>query len=112
MNIQIYAGKKNFDVQKAERYFKERKIPCQKVDLLRKGVSPGELAALIRSVGLEQLLDRNAPDYRSQNIDFHGLSARTESLILQYPGLLKTPIVRNGKQATVGYCPEIWQLWE
>jgi arsenate reductase-like glutaredoxin family protein len=112
MNIQIYAGKKNFDVQKAERYFKERKIPCQKVDLLRKGVSPGELAALIRSVGLEQLLDRNAPDYRSLNIDFHGLSARTESLILQYPGLLKTPIVRNGKQATVGYCPEIWQLWE
>ena len=111
MNIQIYAGKKNFDVQKTERYFKERKIPYQRIDLARKGVSPGELAALIHSIGLEQLLDSSAPEYRTLNIDYHGLSAKTESLMLQYPGLLKTPIVRNGKQATVGYCPEIWQLW-
>jgi arsenate reductase len=35
-----------------------------------------------------------------------------EDILLKNPQLLKTPIVRNGKEATVGYVPEVWTTWE
>lgn len=112
MNIQIYSDKKNFDTQKALRFFKERKIKVQQVDLGKKGLSRGELASLIRAVGLEQLIDSSSKAYQSLNLSFHGLSAETEALLLQHPELLKTPIVRNGRQATIGYCPDVWLSWD
>ena len=111
MNIQIYAAKKNFDTQKAERYFKERKIPYQLVDLGRKGLSKGELQSISKAVGLAALIDVSSPDYKTLNMAYHGLSPMAEELLLSHAGLLRTPIVRNGKQATIGFCPEIWQTW-
>lgn len=111
MNIQIYTAKKNFDTQKAERYFKERKIPYQLVDLTRKNLSKGEFAAVRQAVGLLAMIDPAASAYRNLNMAYHGQSAMAEEILMAHPELLKTPIVRNGKQATVGYCPEIWQSW-
>ncbi len=111
MNIQIYAGKKNFDTQKAERYFKERKIAYQLVDLQKKNLSRGELQTLARAVGLGALINTDAPEYKTLNMAYHGLTPLAEELLLSHAGLLRTPIVRNGRQATVGYEPEIWQGW-
>jgi arsenate reductase len=111
MNIQIYAAKKNFDSQKAERYFKERKIPYQLVDLGRKNLSKGELQAISKAVGLAALIDVSSSDYKTLNMAYHGLTPMAEELLLSHAGLLRTPIVRNGKQATIGFCPEIWQSW-
>ncbi len=111
MNIQVFVGKKNFDTQKTERWFKERRIPFQRVDLARKGLSRGELDALVRAVGLEALIDRDAPAYRTLNMAWHGLSQEAEAMLLAHPALLKTPIVRNGRQATVGFCPDRWEAW-
>jgi arsenate reductase len=111
MNIQIYAARKNFDTQKAERYFKERKIACQLVDLGKKGLSKGELAAVKSAVGLAALIDQDSAAYKTLNMAYHGLSPAAEAILLEHPELLKTPIVRNGRQATVGFCPEIWQAW-
>lgn len=111
MNIQIYFGQKNFDSQKAERYFKERKIKFQSIDLLRYGMSKGELLSVKQAVGLDALIDSQSKAYIKYNMAYLGLSHNAEDALLAHPELFRTPIVRNGKQATVGYQPEIWATW-
>ena len=105
MNIQIWGRGKCFDSRKAERFFKERRIKYQYIDLVRYGMSRGELTSVKNAVGLAALSDAPEIAYLAYDAD------RLEKL-LEYPELLKTPIVRNGKQATVGYCPEVWKTWE
>ena len=113
MNVQIFGTKKNADSRKAERYFKERGIKYQFVDLKEKGLSRGELQSVCQAVGgYENLLD---PDCKQKDlvalITYISESSRMEK-ILENQVVLKQPIVRNGKQATVGYCPDVWKGWE
>ena len=110
MNIQIFGTKKSSDTRKAERWFKERRIKFQFIDLLRYGMSRGELNAVKNAVGLEALADPADPDYP---LFTHLASpeARLDKLY-EIPEMIRTPVVRNGKQATVGYCPEIWKDWQ
>lgn len=112
MNIQIFGVKKCFDTQKAERYFKERKIKYQLVDLNQKGLSKGELESVKAAVGLNNLINPKAKEYKTLNLEHIRTSSVKEELLLNNPKLYKTPIVRNGKQATVGYCPDVWKEWE
>ena len=107
MNIQIFGKSKCFDTKKAERWFKERRIKFQSIDLVKYGISPGELKSVLSAVGLEALIDQKHPDAALLNY----LDADKVEKLLDNPKLLKTPIVRNGKQATVGYCPEVWEGW-
>ena len=110
MNIQIFGKNKCFDTKKAERWFKERRIPFQAIDLRRYGMSRGELNAVKQAVGLSALMDEKHPDYPLlQHLAYD--EARLERLFKD-PTCIRTPVVRNGKQATVGYCPEIWETWE
>ena len=111
MNIQIFGKKKCFDTKKAERYFKERRIKYQMVDLARFGMSKGELSSVKAAVGgLEPLVDEKAEGALLLRY-LASEDAKIEKL-LESPALFRTQIVRNGKQATVGYCPEIWKTWE
>ena len=110
MNIQIFGKSKCFDTKKAERWFKERRIKYQYIDLLRYGMSRGELNAVKNAVGLENLVNPEDPDYPLFQY-LAGSDAKLEKLY-EIPEMIRTPIVRNGKQATVGYCPEIWKTWE
>lgn len=110
MNIQIFGKKKCFDTKKAERYFKERRIKFQNIDLPRYGMSRGEFDSVKRAVGLENLIDPSSPD--APLLTYLAYNADREEKLLDDPGLMKTPIVRNGKQATVGFCPDIWATWE
>lgn len=112
MNIQIFGVKKCFDTKKAERYFKERRAKYQFVDLTVTGLSKGELQSVKASVGLENLMNRDSKDYLRLHMDRISSAGVREELLLNNPGLYKTPIVRNGKQATVGFAPEVWKLWE
>lgn len=112
MNIQIFGVKKCFDTQKAERYFKERKIKYQYVDLNQKGLSKGELASVEKTVGLNNLIDSKSKAYSRLNMDRIGSSTMRAEVLLNHPELYKTPIVRNGRQATVGYQPDVWGTWE
>ncbi|MCO1602922.1 arsenate reductase family protein [Desulfosporosinus nitroreducens] len=112
MNIQIFGVKKCFDTKKAERYFKERKIKYQFVDLTMKGLSKGELQSVKTAVGLKNLINLNAKDYKKLNMDHIISESGREEMILNNPSLYNTPIVRNGKQATVGYVPRIWESWQ
>ena len=110
MNIQIFGKAKCFDTRKAERWFKERRIKYQYIDVLKYGMSRGELSSVKNAVGLENMADPADQDYAL----FQYLSSTDAKLdkLYEVPYLLKTPIVRNGKRATVGYCPEVWKDWE
>lgn len=112
MNIQIFTRSKCFDSKKAERWFKERRIKFQQIDLDAKGLSPRELESVISAVGLDELIDEKSKSPDAATMKY--LSSREQKIdkLLDDPRLIKSPIVRNGKQATVGYKPEIWEKWE
>ena len=110
MNIQIFGKSKCFDTKKAERYFKERRIKYQFIDVLKYGMSRGELNSVRNAVGLEAMIDTSDEDYPLVEY-LASADAKLEKLF-EVPYLIKTPIVRNGKQATGAYCPEVWKGWE
>ena len=113
MNIQIFGKNKCFDTQKAQRYFKERKIKFQLIDLPKFGMSGKEFDAVLRGVGgIDNLIDWDA---KSPDLDLIRYMANTldkEDKVFDNQMLIKMPVVRNGKKATVGYCPEVWKTWE
>ena len=112
MNIQIFGTKKSSDSRKAERFFKERNIKYQYVDMKEKGLSPGEFQNVCRAIGgVDALID---PDCKDKDllalITYIADSQRAEK-VLENQSVIKKPVVRNGKKATVGYQPEIWKVW-
>ena len=113
MNIQIFGKSKCFDTKKAERYFKERRIKYQYVDLLRYGLSGKEFDAVLRGVGgIDQLIDWDGKSQEVTLMRYMDDQRAKEDKVFDAPELMRTPIVRNGKQVTLGYCPEIWSTWE
>ena len=109
MSLQIFTKPKCQESRKAERYFKERRIKFQSVDLMKHGISPGELKSVKNAVGLEALIDGKSPD--APLLRYLAYDEDKLEKLLENPKLLKTPIVRNGRQATVGYQPEVWKDW-
>ncbi len=113
MNIQIFGKSKCFDTKKAERYFKERRIKFQSIDLKKYGMSPKEFDSVLRAVGgIDNLIDWESKSEQVTLMKYMEDKAAKEDKVFDDPMLMKTPVVRNGKQATVGYCPEIWAKWE
>jgi arsenate reductase (glutaredoxin) len=112
--VQIFGHKKCADTRKAERWFKERRQKIQMVDLREKGLSRGELESVAAHVGgMEALIDREGARYADKGLRHAAPTlARIEALLLEEPLLLRTPIVRRGAAATLGYCPEVWALWK
>lgn len=113
MNIQIFGKSKCFDTKKAERYFKERRIKYQLIDVAKYGMSKGEYNSVKNAVGgMDKLFDEKSKAYEEHFIKYLASAEAKEEKLLDHPELFKTPIVRNGKQATVGYCPDVWKTWE
>ena len=111
MNIQIFGRSKCFDTKKAERYFKERRIPFQRIEVDKYGISRRELESVCAAVGgLDAVIDPKAKEAAL----IRYLAYETDKLekLLESPKALKTPIVRNGRQATIGFCPEVWEQWQ
>lgn len=109
MAIQIFGTKKCQDTRKAERFFKERGVSYHFVDLTIRGLSKGELDRVKAAVGLDNLIDREGKEYARRNLKY--LVHDVEEVLLATPLLLKTPVVRDGPKATVGYRPEVWGAW-
>ena len=113
MNIQIFGKSKCFDTKKAERWFKERRIKYQYIDLLRYGMSGKEFDSVLRAVGgVDNLVDWDGKSQEITLMKYMDDKRAKEDKLIDDPALMKTPVVRNGKQATVGFCPEIWESWE
>ncbi len=112
MNIQIFGTKKSADTRKAERFFKERGIKFQSIDMKEKGLSKGEFRSVKQAVGgIEQMIDANAKDQDALALVKYISDDEKEDKLLEHQDLLILPIVRNGKQATVGYAPDVWKGW-
>ena len=112
MNIQIFGTKKSSDTRKAERWFKERRIKAQFIDLLDKGISRGELKSVAMACGgLDALIDEDARDRDALALVKYAAPAQKEEALLTHVQVLKQPIVRNGKAAAVGYRPEVYEAW-
>ncbi len=109
MNIQIIGTKSCNETKKAERFFKERRMPFHFRDLNEKGLSKGEFENITRVVPPDDLLDREGKQYKKRNLQYMVFNIEEE--LLNDPLLLKTPIVRNGKEVTVGYQPDVWKKW-
>ncbi len=113
MNIQIFGTKKCSDTRKAERWFKERRIKYQSIDMKEKGMSRGEFNSIKQSVGgLDFMIDENCKDKDLLTLIKYLSDSDREEKIFENQQILKTPVVRNGKKATVGYCPDVWKDWE
>ena len=113
MNIQIFGTKKNTDTRKAERFFKERGIKFQSIDLKEKGFSKGELQSVMQAVGgLDAMLDPDCRDQQALAMIKYLVPEQKLDKVLENQTVLKQSVVRNGKQATVGYCPDVWKTWE
>ena len=107
MAYQIYCGK-GFDTQKAERFFKERRVAYQRVDVLKYGIGRRELESVAAAVGLDALCDKESKAYRESVIAYTQNRDSILAGLMEKPQLLRLPIVRDGRRATVGYCPDIW----
>ena len=112
MNIQIFGTKKSSDTRKAERFFKERGIRFQSVDLKEKGLSKGEFQSVMQAVGgLEAMIDPNCKNKDLLTLIKYIAEDDKVQKVLENQSVLLQPIVRNGKQATVGYQPDVWKTW-
>ncbi len=113
MNIQIFGTKKSFDTKKTQRYFKERRIKVQFIDLREKEMSKGELQSVLRAVGgIDALIDDKAKDQDTVALITYLAESQKFDKLLENQQVLREPIVRNGSKATVGYCPDVWKGWE
>ena len=112
MNIQIFGTKKCNETKKAERYFKERGIKFQCIDMKEKGMSKGEFLSVAQANGGMNAMVN--PDGKDKDL-LALLSYMSEEdkleKILEKPQVINTPVVRNGKQSTLGYAPEVWKTW-
>lgn len=113
MNIQIFGTKKCNDTKKAERFFKERGIKYQFIDMKEKGMSKGEFTSVAQTNGgIENMLNQDCTDKDVLALIKYIVAEDKLEKILENPQVIKTPVVRNGKQSTVGYAPEVWKKWE
>lgn len=113
MNIQIFGTKKCFDTKKAERYFKERRVKYQLIDMKEKGMSRGEFSSVMKAVGgIDNMLDEKCRDKDLLALINYLSDADKEEKIFENQHVIRTPIVRNGKAATIGFQPDIWKNWE
>ncbi len=113
MNIQIFGTKKSSDTRKAERFFKERGIKFQSVDMKEKGLSKGEFTSVMQAVGgLDAMIDQECKDKDLLALIKYIAEEDRMQKVLENQSVLKLPIVRNGRQATVGYMPEVWKNWQ
>ena len=110
MGLQIYCGK-GFDTQKAERFFKERRVSYQRVDVLKYGIGKREIESVAAAVGLDALCDKDTKAWRESVLAYTQSKDTILNGLMEKPQLLKLPIVRNGRLATVGYCPDVWEKW-
>ena len=113
MNIQIFGKSKCFDTKKAERYFKERGIKYQLIDIMQKGMSKGEFKSVKQALGgYEALIDQNGKDKQLLGLIKYLRDEDIEEKILENPKIIRTPVVRDGNKATVGYKADVWKSWE
>ena len=109
MSIQIYCLKKNFDTQKAERFFKERRVSYQLMDLKKHKLGQRELSLFARRLGAQNLVDQKNPAALSHPVAHTDDEAYILEALLEHPEFMRTPIVRCGEKVTLGADEKAWE---
>jgi arsenate reductase (glutaredoxin) len=109
MGLQVFGTRKCPDTRKAERFLKERGLGYQFVDLAEKGISPGELRAVAQAAGMDALLDSTGARFSEKGLGYMDFDPEEE--LLMDPLLMRTPILRDGRKAIVGFDPEAWKAF-
>ena len=109
MNIQIIGTRKNADTRKCERFFRDRGIAYQFVDLAQRALSAGEVTNIAQAAGRDDLIDTGSKSYSKRGMAYMEFDPVEE--ILEDPMLLRQPVVRNGGRASIGYDEEVWKSW-
>lgn len=113
MNIQIFGTKKCNETKKVQRFFKERGIKFQFIDMKEKGMSKGEFNSVAQvNGGLENMINWQGKDQNILALIKYLAEEDKLTKVLENPQVIKTPVVRNGKKSTLGYCPEVWKEWK
>ncbi|MDO4548121.1 MAG: ArsC/Spx/MgsR family protein [Clostridia bacterium] len=112
MNIIIYASKRDFNVQKAERWFKERGVKYAFMDIKKRPVGKREMELFYQKLGRAGLVNLQSKQYLESTARFLQTTGPFIEALMEKPELLNTPIVRNGNEVTSGYKPEVWVGWE
>ncbi|WP_297596866.1 ArsC/Spx/MgsR family protein [uncultured Cetobacterium sp.] len=110
MIVQIFGKKSCNDTKKAQRFFKERGIKTQFINILEKEISEGELKIITNKFDLEDLLDKDGNEYKKRNLNY--MVYDVKEILVEYPALYRTPIVRFKNKVTLGNQPIIWKEWE
>lgn len=110
--IQVFGTKKCNETKKAQRFFKERGVKFQFIDLSEKPISKGEFRSVVQAIGgIDNIVNENAKDKDALALIKYIASEDKEEKILGNQQVIKTPIVRNGKEAAVGYALDKWKTW-
>jgi arsenate reductase (glutaredoxin) len=109
MGIQIFGTRKCQETRKAERFFRERGVAFQAIDLAEKGISRGELAAVTAAVGADALIDTEGKRFKDSGLAWQEYDP--VEAVMSDPLLLKTPVVRDGRRAVLGCAPDVWAAW-
>ena len=113
MNIQIVGTKKCNDTKKAQRFFKERGIKFQFIDMKEKGMSKGEFNSVAQvNGGLDNMINWDGKDKDLLALIKYIADEDKLDKVLENPQVIKTPVVRNGRQSTIGYRPDVWKTWK
>ena len=112
MQVQIFGTKSCKDTRKAERFFKERRVKIHFVDLKQKAASKGELRRFVQKFGTDALIDRESRRFLSLGLQAaHYGEDRWLEIMADEPGILVTPLIRNGARLTLGLDEATWRSW-
>lgn len=113
MNIQVFGTKKCNETKKAQRFFKERGLKFQFIDMSEKELSKGEFRSVCQAVGgVESMINENCKDKDALALVQYIAAEEKEEKLFSNQQVIRTPVVRNGKQATIGYQPDVWKTWQ
>jgi len=108
--VQIFGVKNSQASRAAERFFKERRVPIQFVDLKQRPMAAGELKRFVERFGWTGLLDTEGKAYADAGLKYLKLSdAELLGRIEREPRLLRLPLVRSAKILSVGHDEEAWK---
>ena len=109
MSIQIFGTKKCFDTKKAERWFRERGIKYQFIDMKEKGMSRGEFDSVVQAAGgIDSLISDKAKDKELLTLMKYLTDEDKKEKLFENQHIIRTPIVRSGRKAVIGFAPEVW----
>ena len=111
--IQIFGSPKCKATRAAQRFFADRRVKVQFIDVREKGLSKGELGSVARAVGgVRALYDEAGARVKERGLQHLGpTDARLTELLVEDPLLLRTPIVRDGARAAVGEAEAVWKAF-